>query len=350
LKSSERRRFASETPKQRRFSKTDLAKYLNAWDGYPHLVSYGSQKNFQYFMQSLKDEHAGEFIPDERWYKNFIAKAIIFRSTQDIVKGQKFPAYQAIISAYTVSCLSQAFGESFDLDLVWSRQSISPELKSSIQTWTAAIDKTLRRSAGGRMPSEWAKKVECWDSLKEIWLEPTDPMPPELQAPPKLTKGAIETESFEQAEVSDADRGIDSLILRVRPLFGRTDVMTKDELVNKLSELLGYSVSDGKAQDEIENLIRAATRRCIIQEEDGGYALVSRVITDYSREVLKEQFFASLNGSGWMERSEAIPRFARWLGFKRTGPNIEDAARSAINSLIRSDRLERMGSQIRRKG
>jgi hypothetical protein len=350
LRSSERRRFASETPKQRRFSKTDLAKYLNAWDGSPHLVSYGSQKNFQHFMQSLKDEHGGGLIPDERWYKNFVAKAIIFRSTQDVVKDQKFPAYQAIISAYTVSCLAQTFGERFDLDLVWSRQSISPELKSSIKSWTVSIDKALRRSAGGRMPSEWAKKVECWDSLKEIRIEPTDPMPLELQASPKSTRDAIEAESFEQAEVSDTDRGIDSLILRVRPLFGRSDAMTKDELVNKLSELLGYSASEDKAQDEIENLIRAASRRCIVQEEDGGYALVSRAIADYPREVLKEQFFASLNGSGWIERSEAIPRFARWLGFKRTGPNIEDAARSAINSLIRNDRLERMGSQIRRKG
>jgi hypothetical protein len=76
---------------------------------------------------------------------------------------------------------------------------------------------------------------------------------------------------------------------------------------------------------------------------------VSRNIADYPREVLKDQFLASLNGNGWTERNESIPRFACWLGFRRTGPNIEDAARSAINGLIRSDRLEKMGSQIRRK-
>jgi hypothetical protein len=64
--------------------------------------------------------------------------------------------------------LAQNFGERFDLDLVWSSQSISPELKSAIQTWAIAIDKALRRSAGAKMPSEWAKRIECWDSLKEI--------------------------------------------------------------------------------------------------------------------------------------------------------------------------------------
>jgi hypothetical protein len=145
-------RFSRETPKERCFAKTDLAKYLNAWNGFPHLVSYGSQKNFQYFMQSLKDEHAGGFVPDERWYKNFIAKAIVFRSTQDVVKKQKFRAYQAIISAYTVACLAQRFGDVFDFDLVWSRQSISPELKAMIQNWTVMIDKSLRQSADKRMP------------------------------------------------------------------------------------------------------------------------------------------------------------------------------------------------------
>jgi hypothetical protein len=42
------KRFRAETPKQRRFSKTDLAKTLNTWAGRPDLEA-GSQKSFQYF-------------------------------------------------------------------------------------------------------------------------------------------------------------------------------------------------------------------------------------------------------------------------------------------------------------
>jgi AIPR protein/Abortive infection phage resistance protein N-terminal domain len=82
LKAAERRRFASETPKERRFSKTDLAKYLNAWDDLPHQVSFGNQKNFQSFMQSLKEQYPEGFVPDEEWYRPFIAKAIVFRTTK----------------------------------------------------------------------------------------------------------------------------------------------------------------------------------------------------------------------------------------------------------------------------
>jgi hypothetical protein len=126
----------------------------------------------------------------ERKPSRAIAKAIIFRSTQEIIKKKKFPAYQAIISAYTVACLAQRFGEAFDLELVWSHQSISPELSATIQNWAVAVDKALRHSAGARMPSEWAKKVECWDSLKEIRLEPSLPLPPELQSQPQSHQDA----------------------------------------------------------------------------------------------------------------------------------------------------------------
>ena len=44
LRATQRKAFARETPKERRLSKTDLATYLNAWNGRPDLVSYGTQK------------------------------------------------------------------------------------------------------------------------------------------------------------------------------------------------------------------------------------------------------------------------------------------------------------------
>jgi AIPR protein len=121
FRASEKRRFAAETPKERRFSKTDLAKYLNAWDGLPHLVSFGNQKNFQSLMQALKDPHSDGFVPDETWFRAFAAKAIIFRTIQAIVKARKFPAYQANITAYTVGCLAWKSGGSVDFERIWAQ-------------------------------------------------------------------------------------------------------------------------------------------------------------------------------------------------------------------------------------
>jgi AIPR protein len=183
-KAERSRRFARETPKDRRFSKTDLAKYLNAWSGAPHLVSYGSQKNFQYFMQSMKDSHPEGFLPDENWYKAFIAKTILFRSVQKIAKSQKFPAYQANITAYSVAWLAWAAEDTMDFDLIWRKQEISPELTAMTTDWVTKADVALRRSAGNRMPSEWAKKEDCCEDMRERAPRLLKRRPPELAKAP----------------------------------------------------------------------------------------------------------------------------------------------------------------------
>jgi hypothetical protein len=178
---ADKRRFASETPKQRRFAKTDLAKYLNAWDQQPHLVSFGNQKNFQSFMQELKERYPDGFLPDEAWFRAFVAKAIMFRTVQAIVKAHKFPAYQANVSAYTVACLSAKTDGQIDFEAIWSHQAISPELSAMIEAWTVEIDKRLRSTAKTRMPSEWAKKAECWEALRETPLKLPRLLPPEMR-------------------------------------------------------------------------------------------------------------------------------------------------------------------------
>jgi hypothetical protein len=178
----QKRRFAQETPKERRFSKTDLAKYLNAWEGQAHQVSFGNQKNFQFFMQALKDEHPDGFEPDSAWFKAFVAKAILFRATLSIVRAKKFAAFQANIVAYTIACLSWACGRRIDFDMIWTRQAISPELHKLLESWVGKIDKALRKTAGNRMVSEWAKKIECRDELGKLTFDLPDKLPPELSS------------------------------------------------------------------------------------------------------------------------------------------------------------------------
>jgi hypothetical protein len=224
FRASERRRFASETPKDRRFPKTDLAKYLNAWNGLPHQVSFGSQKNFQSFMQAMKEQYPDGYVPDEEWFRTFIAKAILFRATQAIVKAQKFPAYQANIVAYTVACISWKSGGRIDFERVWTAQSISVEMREMITKWAIEVDKHLRRTAGSRMVSEWAKKLECWEITREVELPLRQPLPPEMQVQrsrstvngikqPKLTPGDMRTtrgeQSYQALEQRQRDRGLD---------------------------------------------------------------------------------------------------------------------------------------------
>lgn len=178
LKSSERKRVSLETPKDLRFSKTDLAKHLAAWEGLPHLVSAGSQKNFQLFMQRLKDERRN--TPDEDWYRRFIALTIMFRAAQKIVREEKFGAYQANIVAYTVAGLGWRTSRRIDFDCIWNAQAISPELAELIRVWAREVDVALRATAGAKMPTEWAKREEAWEQIRALLPTLNDPLPPEL--------------------------------------------------------------------------------------------------------------------------------------------------------------------------
>jgi hypothetical protein len=181
-RATQKRAFAKETPKDRRFAKTDLAKYLNVWEGHPDQVSYGNQKNFQLFMQRQRDAKLDVEKLDEDWYRRLIAIAIIFRSAVKIVRAEKFAAYQANITAYTVACLSWQTGGRIDFEEVWRRQAISPELAAMLKVWTHEIDGLLRDTAGARMPTEAAKRPETWEAIRNRAPDLPDPLPPELAA------------------------------------------------------------------------------------------------------------------------------------------------------------------------
>lgn len=172
-----RRSFSAETPKERRFDKTQLARYLGAWEGRPYEVAAGAQKNFQFFMQRLKQTPVQI---DEVWYQRLIALAIMYRTTERIVREEAFPAYRAIITVYTVASLGQLTAGRIDFTSIWRKQSVSAELQSLIRSWSHRLDELLRLSAGARMPTEWAKKEDCWNTIRQSIPEVDDPLPPEI--------------------------------------------------------------------------------------------------------------------------------------------------------------------------
>lgn len=85
---AQKRKFDEKTPTSRRFTKTDLARYINSWDQLPHVVSRGAQKNFLAFTTELH-KHEDVWTPDEDSYRDIVAKAILFKQVTRIVK-QRF--------------------------------------------------------------------------------------------------------------------------------------------------------------------------------------------------------------------------------------------------------------------
>lgn len=162
------RQLREAVPPARRITKTDLAKFINAWGQKPHLVSLGSQKNFEKFMDSFREQEGVEPppLPDVAAFKRMIAQAILFRKTQSLVRPM-VPAFAANVTTYLVSLLSHRLGDRLNLERIWQSQDLSPRFRQQIQAWAIEVSEVLHKTSAGRMISEWAKKPECWDGVRD---------------------------------------------------------------------------------------------------------------------------------------------------------------------------------------
>jgi type I restriction enzyme S subunit len=134
----------------------------------------------------------------------------------------------------------------------------------------------------------------------------------------------------------------------IRHIFSDGFSGGRENAIRAIARELGYHRTGHRIQQILDDDLRAAVRRGILDSSNGELRLLARSIIDYDRDFLKKQFLAAIE-RGWIRRDEAIQTFARWLGFRRTGPVIDETARSLINGLIREGRLEAEGPELIRR-
>lgn len=160
------------------FTKTDLAKYENTWNQLPFYVSEGAQKNFKRFMVGVKER--GNYLPDEKYYQQLVAKAILYRSAEKIVHEQKYGGYRANIVTYTIALISHKTAQRIDLESIWKNQGLSDELKREIARVSSSVHKYITNPPGNANISEFCKKKACWDGLLDVDVELSDELKSEL--------------------------------------------------------------------------------------------------------------------------------------------------------------------------
>ncbi len=178
LTAAGRKKFDLENPRSQLFSKTDLAKFLNVWDRYPHRVSLGAQKNFALFAKDIGG--AWQKYPDrfnEGWYREAVAKAIVFRACEKIVSGQPWyrGGYRANIVAYAIAKMAHDVGEmkcAVDFQSVWDRQAPGDAMESGLVRVAEAVHQVLVDPPPAiSNVTEWAKKQACWDRASRLEIE-----------------------------------------------------------------------------------------------------------------------------------------------------------------------------------
>jgi len=187
-----RKVFERIHPSRQVFNKTDLAKFENTWNQLPNIVSRGAQKNFQEF--TLRLQQIGQFVPDQEYFRNLVAKAILFKRAERLVQEQRYGGYRANIVTYTIAWLSNKTGMKIDFDLIWENQDLSPALNDAIVSVSKYAHEHITDPLGGQNVTEWCKKEECWNSFRKVKIDLEDEFYNELSSEIQGAFGATSEE------------------------------------------------------------------------------------------------------------------------------------------------------------
>lgn len=172
---AQRKKFDLENPRTQLFTKTDLAKFINVWELKPDKVSQGAQKNFADFAQAIGQAwKKNEKDFNESFFKEIVAKAIVFRSTEKIVSAQPWyeGGYRANIVAYAIAKMAHDVAQkkrAVDFRSIWSKQSVPLGMEKALaHAAKAAHDVLTDTPAGIRNVTEWAKKQACWHRVMKL--------------------------------------------------------------------------------------------------------------------------------------------------------------------------------------
>jgi hypothetical protein len=152
-----------------------------------------------------------------------------------------------------------------------------------------------------------------------------------------------EAPTFEKRDTDEVE-----WMCEIRKLFSTGGARDRDTAIKELATALGYERVGPVIGETISNAFTTAVKRGVIENEGGSLKLLRRNLYEYFLDFLKDQFLAALEGNSWREHDDAIRGFARWMGYAKTSPQIDEKARSIINGLIRENRLEAEGTRIRR--
>jgi len=178
MTNSQKKQFLIQNPKYQMFTKTDLAKYENSFAQLPHYVSKGAQWNFGKFAEEIsgKDENnkglwdKNDLQFNELYYKQLIAKAIIFKSLdKQIMKQDWYGGYKANIVAYTIakfSCMVALKGFFIDYLDIWKKQQISAELENQLISISEIVNDIITDTEEN--VTQYCKKEYCWTRIKDF--------------------------------------------------------------------------------------------------------------------------------------------------------------------------------------
>ena len=163
-------------PKEKKFTKTDLAKFINSANMQPYYVSWGADVNstkFQEQLEKLWDKDNSVY--NEYYYKELIGMAIIYKSLEQIISKQEWyienRAYRPQLVTYTFSKFVYEVnkrGLNVDYKSIWDRQSILPSMENELAKISKLAFDNMYGSREIANISSYCKTKICWERLQDM--------------------------------------------------------------------------------------------------------------------------------------------------------------------------------------
>lgn len=159
--------FKIEYPKSQKITKTDIAKYEASWNLHPYNVCQGAEKNYALFVADIKRERP---MVTANYYRQIIAKGILFSTIDSIVSSKKLGGYKANMNAYLMSSISFLAGQKLDFAYIWKYQRVQQEVIDKVEELIPLVwGHITGHDIVGKQFTDvgpWTKKPECWHRLK----------------------------------------------------------------------------------------------------------------------------------------------------------------------------------------
>lgn len=170
-------------PKDKKFTLTDLSKYMNAADMLPHFVSWGGEVNAAHFHNNMvKQWNKDNSLYNELFYKELIGKKIFFAFIENTVSAQEWyqekRAYRPQLVAYTFAKLvyeAKKAKKNINFRGIWDLQSVSDAYYTDVaQIAKMVFDTIYDENRSTANIETYCKKEECWLILQKKPYELTD--------------------------------------------------------------------------------------------------------------------------------------------------------------------------------
>lgn len=168
-------------PKKQMLTKTDVARYDTTFEGVPHLVSSGAQKNIVAFGKIIEQAwNADPTIFDLPYFQRLVGRAILTRTIDAVIPAQDWYPGSILrpLTTYTLALMSsrmQAEKLQPDYDAIWKAQkapdAFMEEAMRVAKQLLPLLQKIPEDQVRNRLITEWVKREACWLRVQDSGIK-----------------------------------------------------------------------------------------------------------------------------------------------------------------------------------